>query len=521
MEAPRFLPRNQKALGTGTRDGPLGSPVMGLTLPATGRRRLRRSLDDHGSAVRARACANIGALMWIRLFVGLVALAVLAGASGATEEASADPEITGYPDSIAGLGNSITRAVNSDALGDRPENSWVTGTNASVDSLYSRLLAVHPPIAGNRFNEAVSGARMTDLNNQAQDAVAAGAELVMVFMGANDVCTPSEVSMTPVATFQAQFETAMATMASGLPDARVAVLSIPDIHNLWAIQKDDATARFIWALASICQSMLADPLSNDPADVQRRANVRQRNMDFNDVLNSVCAEYIHCKFDDYLGFNTAFTPADVSTIDYFHPSIAGQALIAQLAWGITFDWTDATPPVSDSTGGAIVGGASVTISATDNDAVAGIEYRTGGAWTKYDAPLSLATGTLVTWRAVDVNGNVEATHTCRIGGWSWPSGDDDCDGFTTTIEVFLGTEPSSPCATTLAPNDEPLPDAWPLDFDANQVLNLADVLKYNLPFLAVGPDPPYTQRLDLNADNVINLGDVLRYNLVFGLSCVP
>ena len=144
--------------------------------------------------------------MRVRLFVGLVALVVLAGASAATQGADADHEIIGYPDSIAGLGDSITRAVNSDALGDRPENSWVTGTNASVDTVYSRLLAVHPPITGNRFNEAVSGARMTDLNSQAQEAVAAGADLVTVFMGANDVCTSSEVSMTPVATFQIQFE---------------------------------------------------------------------------------------------------------------------------------------------------------------------------------------------------------------------------------------------------------------------------------------------------------------------------
>ncbi len=123
--------------------------------------------------------------MRVQLFIGLVALAVLAGAGGSTREADADHKITGYPDSIAGLGDSITRAVNSDALGDRPENSWVTGTNASVDSIYSRLLAVHPAIAGNRFNEAVSGARMTDLNSQVQNAVAAGAELVMVFMGAS------------------------------------------------------------------------------------------------------------------------------------------------------------------------------------------------------------------------------------------------------------------------------------------------------------------------------------------------
>ncbi|MCH7484888.1 MAG: hypothetical protein IIA90_07045 [Chloroflexi bacterium] len=446
--------------------------------------------------------------MRVRVIVAIVALAVLAGASATTHRAGASPEITGYPDSIAGLGDSITRAVNSDAFGDRPENSWVTGTNASVDTIYSRLLAVHPAISGNRFNEAVSGARMTDLNGQAQDAVAAGAELVTVFMGANDVCTSSEASMTSVATFQAQFETAIATLASGLPDARIAVLSIPDIHNLWAIHKDNATARFIWAFASICQSMLADPLSTDPADVQRRANVRQRNIDFNDVLNSVCAEYVHCKFDGYIGFNTVFTPAHVSTIDYFHPSVAGQALIAQLAWDTAFDWTDATPPVSDSTGGEIAGGASVTLSAIDNDAVSGIEYHTGGAWAKYDAPLSLATGTVVTWRAVDVNGNSEATHTCRIGGWSWPSGDADCDGFTSADEGSIGTDSSVACDDGLG-----LPD-WPPDFDNNRTINIVDVLAlkpvFGLP----------SSRHDLDASGgPVNIVDVLALKPVFGQSC--
>ena len=112
--------------------------------------------------------------------------------------------------------------------------------------------------------------------------------------------------------------------------------------------------------------------------------------------------------------------------------------------------------------------------------------------------------------------------------WPVPSGDSDCDGYPDTVqagsrapESFIGTDAVTHCAATLATDDEPLPDAWPLDFDDNRVINLGDTLKYNLPFLSSAPGPPYTQRLDLNADNVINLGDVLQFNLVFGLSCVP
>ena len=60
----------------------------------------------------------------------------------------------------------------------------------------------------------------------------------------------------------------------------------------------------------------------------------------------------------------------------------------------------------------MAGGSSVTLAATDNVAVSGLEYRLGsGSWTRYSAPVTVATGTVLTYRAVDVNGNVEASKT--------------------------------------------------------------------------------------------------------------
>ena len=35
-------------------------------------------------------------------------------------------------------------------------------------------------------------------------------------------------------------------------------------------------------------------------------------------------------------YTTAFTTADVSTIDYFHPSIAGQAKLARITWAASY-----------------------------------------------------------------------------------------------------------------------------------------------------------------------------------------
>jgi lysophospholipase L1-like esterase len=174
---------------------------------------------------------------------------------------------------------------------------------------------------------------MADLNGQVQGAVARGAEYVTILMGANDVCASSESGMTAVSTFRAQFQQAMTTLTSGLPNAKVFVSSIPDIQQLWSLYRYDVAANSVWTLAGICQSMLANSFSNFPWDVDRRARVRQRNIDYNTQLAEVCAAYARCRFDGNAVFNTAFVRSDVTTRDYFHPSTAGQAKLAAVTWG--------------------------------------------------------------------------------------------------------------------------------------------------------------------------------------------
>jgi lysophospholipase L1-like esterase len=460
----------------------------------------------------------------MRYACALIALGLLVLVTQDRASVQADPAVVGYPNSMAALGDSITQAANSNPFGDQPQNSWATGTNASVNSLYSRILAQNPGISGNNFNLSVSGSRMTHLNGQAAQAVAQGVDLVTVWLGANDVCTSSEATMTPVATFEAQFQAGMQTLTSGLPNARIAVVSIPDIYNLWDILHDNSTATFIWNFYSICQSMLANPTSMAEADVTRRANVRQRNIDFNNVLANVCSQYMHCKFDGYAAFDMVFQPIHVSTIDYFHPSLQGQTLAAQVAWDVAYDFTDVTAPVSSSAGAASI----VTLSATDAAGVSGIEYKIGaGAWQTYTAPLPLSLGTMLTWRAVDVNGNVEATKTCNVRAHTWTTGDTDCDGYPDTTvftprapESVIGTDETQLCPTTTGVNDEPLPDAWPPDFNDNQIVNVGDITAFNTPFGQPTTNPPINfagtltpiARWDLNGSGLVNVSDVLQLN---------
>lgn len=340
-------------------------------------------------------------------------------------ETIAVPAIVGYPNSMASTGDSITRAFNTGAnpFTDAPLNSWSTGTNALVNSHYSRILNDNPPINGHSYNDAVTGAVMADLNGQAGSVVSQGVQYVTILLGANDACTSAESQMTPVATYRAQFQAAISTLSSGLPDARIYVLSVPNIYNLWFILKDNSSARSIWSLFNICQSMLANPLSKDPADVARRNRVLQRVVDYNTQLAEVCANYIHCRFDNNAVFNAPFVPGDVSTRDYFHPTVAGQAKIADGSYAAGFDFRDGVVPqstaiLSSTLSNALSKSGSsylVTITARDNVGVAGIEYKiNGGPYMRYTGPISFAGGSSLAYRAVDVNGTIEAARTMML-----------------------------------------------------------------------------------------------------------
>ena len=262
-------------------------------------------------------------------FVAAVALALTL--IGPALDANAQEHL---PNSMAALGNSITRGYNSGPLPyqDNPTYSWSTGTNPNVRSHYLRILEAKPAIAGKNFNDARSGAKMADLAGQAAVANAQRVDYITILIGGNDVCASSESAMTPVATFRDQFQTAMNELAAGSPKAKVYVVSIPDVYHLWEILHPDPAARFVWSFFRICQSLLARPNSTDQADVDRRARVRQRNIDYNQQLQEVCATVTNCRYDDGAVFSTAFAVSDVSTRDYFHPSAAGQAKLAAVSW---------------------------------------------------------------------------------------------------------------------------------------------------------------------------------------------
>jgi lysophospholipase L1-like esterase len=255
-------------------------------------------------------------------------LASLAAVLTVVPVAAAAPSL---PSSIAGIGDSITRAADVCCwYGDHPPQSWSTGGGLfdGISSHYERIRALNPAVNGRNYNDARSGARMRDAQAQAQVAVTQQAAYVTILMGANDVCTDSASTMTSVDDFRAQFAAAMNTLAAGLPaGSHVFVASIPNVYRLWQLFRDNLAAQLVWSLAQICQSMLSP--FNTEAD---RQAVVTREQAFNQVLDDVCGGYAFCRFDDGAVFDYQFTSGQVSKLDYFHPSLSGQAALASLTW---------------------------------------------------------------------------------------------------------------------------------------------------------------------------------------------
>jgi lysophospholipase L1-like esterase len=402
----------------------------------------------------------------------------------------------GLPHNIYAIGDSITTATGTGQLGaEQPFNSWVTGVHPTVirdgregspDVLSMRYRLGIPN--DHAFNLASNGRRMQDFDDQAGE-LPASAEYVVVELGGNDLCQETVAEMTSVAEYRTQFRNGLAAVANHAPNALIYVASIPDIYNLWFIRgfNDDQTgqarkAHFFWdnftGYHIPCHSLLDNPTSNDPADVQRRQQVRQRDIAYNGVLAQECAAVIRCRYDGNAlfdrtsnrasspsgpllprdqwwfedrdisfnqGDNAGYCPVNYSYSgcgDHFHPSLWGQAKLARLGDERSYQFFDdftaptatATPGRSPDVDGLYTAPVPVTFGGTDPSGIRGQEVRIQGP-DGVLGPWEPAVGlhpavtvsdpgtTYLQVRSLDGNGNLSAATTQAI-----TVSDDPCVG---------------------------------------------------------------------------------------------
>ncbi|HYN32682.1 MAG TPA: SGNH/GDSL hydrolase family protein [Ilumatobacteraceae bacterium] len=250
--------------------------------------------------------------------------------TSATDRTSSTTEE--WPNSMVVLGHSGATGYNSDPANpgsDAIQNSWATGDNPQVDSIYARALAQNPALEGNNFNLAVDGSTVSDLPRQVDAALALAPlpDLFIIQAIDNDIrCDGTDhENYEP---YGAAMSDVLASINAGAPDAQIFVV------GLWATVENytDVTQQI--------PAAIRDNQGGGPCDVfDASGNKLPEVMTyFQDVidhyqaqLNAACDSVATCVYAGDAIRNMVIT-ADDLTADTYHLAIAGQAKMANTAW---------------------------------------------------------------------------------------------------------------------------------------------------------------------------------------------
>ena len=153
-----------------------------------------------------------------------------------------------------------------------------------------------------------------------------------VLLGGNDACAPTLDEMTPAADYEARLTELFARLNADAPDATILAMSVPNLMHLWEIGHVNGQAVQAWNSSPSCKNLLGSADDASAEATARRAAVAARVDEYNAAIVRVCAAAERCIDDGGAVFAYDFSADEISAIDFFHPSIAGQRVIAGIAW---------------------------------------------------------------------------------------------------------------------------------------------------------------------------------------------
>ena len=198
---------------------------------------------------------------------------------------------------------------------------------------------------------------MKDAPRQANLVVAAAKKLrpgqtayVTFELGTNDLCADPDPKTDPVS-FGTDLATAVSTLRAGLPaGSRILMLPVPDFPHFYDITQASAAARVNLVLPQ--NSFRCPPYLGDsgPFSMAQANDYLAR---YDAALEGACSAItatdspsgkLYCTYNATLLADTDFRIADLSTVDFFHPSLSGQARMAANAWAADV-WSGVTIPI--------------------------------------------------------------------------------------------------------------------------------------------------------------------------------
>lgn len=273
--------------------------------------------------------------MNVRATLAATILAIVAvGTLAALAPAAATRDSVTYPNSMAVLGHSGATGFASDP--DHPSrdaraNSWATGTNPAVRSIYLRILAHNPEIRNHNANFAEDGATLQELAKQVRKALALKIEpqLVLVQIMDNDIrCDGQDESR--YAAFQTELTATLETLAKGLPKARIFMVS------QWG-----TLTSYIKAVQSLGLGVRLEHAGKGPCSIfeprtgrvvpEHVAYLKRVTNGYHAALAAACAAVRTCRYDGSAARRLVVTAADLGW-RHQHLSIQGHAKLAALEW---------------------------------------------------------------------------------------------------------------------------------------------------------------------------------------------
>ncbi|MGE5073150.1 MAG: SGNH/GDSL hydrolase family protein [Anaerolineae bacterium] len=238
------------------------------------------------------------------------------------------------PLGIIAIGHSGLTGESSDPsrLGqDAPENSWATGTNPAVNSIYQRLVAVEPEAEGHVANLAEGGAVARQLANQAKQALqlVPAPQLVIIQTIDNDIrCDGSDDKNIPI--FGDTLTKALDSIVAATPNSRILMVSQPGRPAGFAAAvasnpaaKDKYEGNGICDLFNLDGSINQDHINTLTSIIERYEAEQER----------VCAAFPQCSTDHGALTKYKDNLGDLAG-DWTHLAVRGHTQLAELIWPI-------------------------------------------------------------------------------------------------------------------------------------------------------------------------------------------
>ena len=232
-----------------------------------------------------------------------------------------------YVFNMISLGDSISTGFNAGSFGNNKKYSWATGydgENVKSHLWHLRELFLEKEIYAQ--NLAIPGSQSNKLKKQLEKIKDLKVDYATIMVGSNDICNWKKDYQKEITHFKNNLKDTVDILIEQSPEIKILMLPIPDLYHLWKVSPKKR-CQWRWNFFRLCT-----PLLHSKRTDEERLAFKKRIHKINDHIENLSFNY-----PDNLLFISElekfkFQKEHISQRDCFHPSVAGQDLLARFTW---------------------------------------------------------------------------------------------------------------------------------------------------------------------------------------------